>query len=133
MDSTEVDLPEPRHRLRLVIRSNSLDALIKRQLSEIAATLKNPLRASWSVLCRSIALMGLPLPMIIQLLFGDLDRGFAASAPLQPTNENYGVGIATGAACRQGGVPKTHIVMRGDMAITSLMMMKLSGALHFTS
>ena len=46
----------------------------------------------------------------------ELDRGFTASAPLQATNEDYGVGIAMAPLVAREGIPKTHIVMRGEIA-----------------
>jgi hypothetical protein len=45
----------------------------------------------------------------------NLNRGFPASAPLQPTVEEYGVGISM-APLVMRGIAKTHIVMRGDIA-----------------
>jgi hypothetical protein len=44
----------------------------------------------------------------------DLDRGFTA-APLQPTNEEYGIGVAMAPTVIRNGVHKTHIVLRGEM------------------
>jgi len=46
----------------------------------------------------------------------NLNRGFSAGAPLQPTTEEYGIGIAMAPAVVRDGVVKTHIVMRGDIA-----------------
>lgn len=45
----------------------------------------------------------------------DLDRGFPASAPLQPTNEEYGVGVAMAPLVMRDGIIKTHIVMQGGI------------------
>jgi hypothetical protein len=45
----------------------------------------------------------------------DLNRGFRTSAPLQATNEDYGVGVAMAPLVIRNGVPKTHIVVRGDI------------------
>src|SRR4029079_8710170 len=45
----------------------------------------------------------------------DLDRGFPASAPLQPTNEEYGVGVAMAPLVLRDGVIKTHMVMQGGV------------------
>jgi hypothetical protein len=45
----------------------------------------------------------------------NLDRGFQASAPLQPTNEDYGVGVAMAPLVMRDGVLKTHIVMQGGI------------------
>jgi hypothetical protein len=44
----------------------------------------------------------------------DLDRGFV-TAPLQPVNEEYGVGVAMAATVVRDGVYKTHIVLRGEL------------------
>lgn len=46
----------------------------------------------------------------------NLNRGFPAGAPLQPTTEEYGVGISMAPAVVRDGIVKTHIVMRGDIA-----------------
>lgn len=43
----------------------------------------------------------------------DLDRRFPASVPLQPTKEEYGVGIAMAPLVMRDGIVKTHIVMEG--------------------
>lgn len=43
----------------------------------------------------------------------NLDRGFPASVPLQPTNEGYGVGVAMAPLVMRDGTIKTHIVMEG--------------------
>jgi len=46
----------------------------------------------------------------------DLDRGFGSSAPpLQPTTEEYGVGVAMAPTVMRDEVCKTHIVMRGEI------------------
>jgi hypothetical protein len=45
----------------------------------------------------------------------DLDRGFPAAAPLQPTTEEYGISIAMAPSVLREGVCKTHIVLRGDI------------------
>lgn len=45
----------------------------------------------------------------------DLDRGFTASAPLQATNEEYGFGIARSPLVVREGIPKSHIVLRGEI------------------
>jgi hypothetical protein len=45
----------------------------------------------------------------------DLDRRFASTVPpLQPTTEEYGVGVAMAPTVMRDGVCKTHIVMRGE-------------------
>jgi hypothetical protein len=46
----------------------------------------------------------------------NLDRGFPAKAPLEPTAEEYGVGISMAPSVVRAGIVKTHIVMRGDIA-----------------
>jgi hypothetical protein len=46
----------------------------------------------------------------------NLNRGFAARAPLQPTAEEYGVSISMAPLVVRDGIVKTHIVMRGDIA-----------------
>jgi hypothetical protein len=43
----------------------------------------------------------------------NLDRGFPASVLLQPTKEDYGVGVAMAPLVMRDGVVKTHIVMAG--------------------
>lgn len=43
----------------------------------------------------------------------DLDRGFPAAAPLEPTTEDYGIGVSMAPSVLRDGVCKTHIVMRG--------------------
>lgn len=45
----------------------------------------------------------------------DLDRGFPASAPLQPTNEEYGVGVAMAPLVMRDGIIRTHIVVQGGI------------------
>jgi hypothetical protein len=45
----------------------------------------------------------------------DLDRGFPSTAPLQPTTEEYGVGVAMAPLVMRDGICKTHIVMRGEI------------------
>jgi len=45
----------------------------------------------------------------------DLDRGFTATAPLQPTTEEYGVGVAMAPLVVRDGICKTHLVMRGEI------------------
>lgn len=45
----------------------------------------------------------------------DLDRGFPASAPLLPTNEEYGVGVSMAPLVMRDGIIKTHIVMEGGL------------------
>jgi hypothetical protein len=45
----------------------------------------------------------------------NLERGFPASSPLQPTNEDYGVGVAMAPLVMRDGVLKTHIVMQGGI------------------
>jgi hypothetical protein len=45
----------------------------------------------------------------------NLDRGFSASAPLQPTNEDYGVGVAMAPLVMRDGILKTHIVLQGGI------------------
>lgn len=42
-----------------------------------------------------------------------LDRGFPESVPLQPTKEDYGVGVAMAPLVIRDGIVKTHIVMEG--------------------
>lgn len=44
----------------------------------------------------------------------DLDRGFASS-PLEPTEEEFGAGVAMAPMVIRDGVRKTHIVIRGEM------------------
>jgi hypothetical protein len=46
----------------------------------------------------------------------NLNRGFPTSTPLQPTTEEYGVGVAMAPLVVRDGIAKTHIVMRGDIA-----------------
>lgn len=43
----------------------------------------------------------------------DLDRGFPASVPLQPTKEECAVGVAMAPLVMRDGIVKTHIVMEG--------------------
>jgi hypothetical protein len=45
----------------------------------------------------------------------DLERGFPAAAPLQPTTEDYGVGVAMAPSVLRDGVCKTHIVLQGGI------------------
>ncbi|QQN66752.1 hypothetical protein JIR23_14225 [Bradyrhizobium diazoefficiens] len=45
----------------------------------------------------------------------DLDRGFEASAPLQPTREDYGTGVAMAPLVVRNGVIKSHIVIQGEI------------------
>lgn len=45
----------------------------------------------------------------------NLDRGFASTVPpLQPTTEEYGVGVAMAPTVMRDGICKTHIVMRAE-------------------
>jgi hypothetical protein len=44
----------------------------------------------------------------------DLERGFPPTAPLQPTTEDYGVGVSMAPSVLRDGVCKTHIVVRGE-------------------
>jgi hypothetical protein len=46
----------------------------------------------------------------------NLNRGFPAGGPLQPTAEEYGVGISMAPLVVRDGIAKTHIVMRGHLA-----------------
>ena len=45
----------------------------------------------------------------------DLDRGFLAGAPLQPTREDYGTGVAMAPLVVRDGVIKSHIVIQGEI------------------
>jgi hypothetical protein len=114
IDSTEVDLPEALTPTAPNYTVNFLGCADQETAERIAATLN-------SVTRELVRLM--PLDRLDGVTFAhdypaalrDLNRGFAANAPLQPTNEDYGVGIAMAPLVVREGVPKTHIVMRGDI------------------
>jgi hypothetical protein len=114
IDSIEVGLPETPTPTAPNYTVNFLGCADQETAERIAATLN-------SVTLELVRLM--PLDRLDGVTFAhdypaalrDLDRGFVASAPLQPTCEDYGVGIAMAPLVVREGVPKTHIVMRGDI------------------